>query len=118
MIFVLLDEPTLLVLDGVAEANREIEPDIAAEGDFTFFDAQGRPLAPVFPAPPDRRFLGMRIDDDPGPYDLRPAPPGAANLLAATAARPDLRLEPNGWFSSLDEVRHHVATAESRPPAS
>jgi hypothetical protein len=110
MIFVLLEEPTLLVLGDIVEVRREIEPLDAADSGFRFFDEQGRALTPTFPHRSGRRFLGMLLDNDPGPYELLPAPAGSPSTLEA-ALTPKIGIHPNSWFSSIDEVRRHLAAA-------
>jgi hypothetical protein len=108
MIFALLDEPTLLVLNDIVEARRELEPYDAASGDVRFFDEHGRALMPVFPHRSDRRILGILVDDDPGPYELLPAPTESTPTLAA-ALGPHIGVAPNPWFASIDDVRRHLA---------
>lgn len=117
MIFALLDEPLLLVLTDVGEARREIESLDIEAGGIRFFDEAGRELTPSFPHHSQRRVLGIRVTNDPGPFELQPAASDAPHVLASLLSS-EVRLKPNPWFSSLEAVRHdlrqHVLPEDSR----
>ena len=113
MLFAFIEDGTLEVVADLAEALRRFEPIDVESGVVAFYDDWGRPLSAVFPHRSERRFLGLRLDSDPGPYELQlnadatATPIGA--VLAETAA-----LTPNRWFSSLDDARAFLAARQPR----
>lgn len=105
MIFIVGEDRVVSVVATVDEANGECEPYDAESGTCEFFDDAGRQLVPVFPHRNTRRFLGMRVDDDPGPYELHLAKNSTDVIVKLLAS--GLTLDRNPWFVSLDEVKAH-----------
>jgi hypothetical protein len=112
MLFAYIDDGRLEVLEDIAAARREYASDDIESGTIRLFDDAGNPLTAVFQARSARKFLGMVISDDRGPFDLVPsAQPDAEKLVDAFA--PSVVLMPNRWFKDVDAVRAHLATAAS-----
>lgn len=103
MILALDDTNELHAFADLADANREVEGYDAESGAVRFFDASGRQLEPIFPLRDERRFLGIRLNNDPGRFELAPAAggePGLAVLLDGNT-----RVAPNPWFPTIEAVR-------------
>jgi hypothetical protein len=110
MLFVLTDERHLDVVDDVHEASRRYEAYDVESGDIVFYDRRGRRFAPTFPYRDDTRILGLRVTNDPGPYELMLDPDALPELLEEL---PTVRsLEENAWFQSLDQVRAALEAGE------
>jgi len=110
MLFVLTDERSLEIVADLHEATRRYEGYDVERGDIVFYDEQGRRLTPTFPYRNEARILGLRVSNDPGPYELAPDPDASPELLHELAS---VRyLESNPWFQSLDEVRAALETGE------
>ena len=105
MIFLVHEDRVVSVVATVDEANGECEPYDAEAGTCHFFDDAGRQLIPVFPHRNTRRFLGMRVDDDPGAYELQPAV-NSTDLIVKLFTT-GLTLDRNPWFASLDDMKAH-----------
>ena len=112
MLFAFIEDGTLEVLADQAEARTRFEPIDVESGVVAFYDDQGRPLAPVFPHRSERRFLGFRIDSDPGPYELELSADKTVTPFETTLAEA-AAMTPNAWFASLDAVRAHLAAQRS-----
>lgn len=110
MLFAYCDDGALEVVADEPEARRQYEGYDVESGAVRFFDASGNPLTPVFPERSERRFLGMRISNDPGPSDLVPSTERDAEKLQ-DAFGASVVLMPNRWFKDLDAVRSHLATS-------
>jgi hypothetical protein len=110
MLFAYNDDGTLEVVADEAEARGKFQSADVESGAIRLFDASGKALTPVFPERSQRKFLGMRLKDDPGPFDLVPSP-GGEGLQEAFA--PSVVLMPNRWFTNLEEVRAHLATSKA-----
>ena len=108
MIIGVLEDGTVLVLSDLAAAQREIESYDAESGAAAFYDSQGVPLSPQFPVRPTRRFLGLRVDADPGPFELAPAEAGTTRSImdALNGAK---HMVQNSFFASLADLRAHFA---------
>ncbi len=117
MIFALLDEPSPLVLSDVGEARREFESLDLEAGGVRFFDETGRELKPSFPHRSQHRVFGMRVTNEPGPFELGPAASDARQVLVSLLSSA-VRLEPNPWFSSIAAVRHVLRRPEVSDDAS
>lgn len=107
MLFAYNDDGRLEVVEDVTQARRQFESSDVESGAVRLFDERGRPLTPRFPHRSERKFLGIRISDDPGPFELDPAPDGAETLREAFG--PTVVLMPNRWFADLEAVRAHLA---------
>ena len=114
MLFAYIDDGRLEVLEDVNQARQEYASDDIDSGTIRLFDASGNPLTAVFPARTERKFLGMVISDDPGPFELVPSvEPGAEKLLDAFG--PSVVLMPNRWFRDVDAVRAHLTPRTVEP---
>jgi hypothetical protein len=107
MIFAYNEDGTLQVVADVAEARQHFESYDVESGAVRFFNAEGKPLEPQFPQRSERRFLGVRISSDPGPYDFVSA---AGGETLAQSLGPTVVLMPNSWFATVDAVHAHLAT--------
>lgn len=107
MLFAYNDDGRLEVVADVTEARRRFESSDVESGAVRLFDERGRPLTPRFPHRSERRFLGIRLSDDPGPFELEPAPAGDESLREAFG--PTVVLMPNQWFADLEAVRAHLS---------
>ena len=112
MLFALIEDGTLEVLADQAEALRRFEPIDVESGVVTFYDHRGRPLTAVFPHRSERRFLGFRIDDDPGPYELEPSVDATGAWLESALAEV-AAMTPNPWFTTLEAVQAHLSARPS-----
>jgi hypothetical protein len=108
MLFAYNDDGTLEVVADEAEARQKFESFDVESGAIRLFDASGSGLTPVFPERSQRKVLGMRLSEDPGPFDLVPSP---APERLQEAFGPSVVLMPNRWFKDLDAVRAHLAAA-------
>ncbi|MGH7637122.1 MAG: hypothetical protein ACREOK_05680 [Gemmatimonadaceae bacterium] len=107
MIFAYNEDGTLEVVADVTEARGRFESSDVESGAVRLFDSRGKPLQPHFPNRTEKKFLGMRMSSDPGPYELAPAT-GDGEMLEQ-ALGPTVVLMPNRWFPSLDAVHAHFA---------
>jgi hypothetical protein len=112
MLFAFIEDGTLEVIADLAEARRRFEPIDVESAVVAFYDERGRPLTAVFPNRSERRFLGLRVSPDPGPYELElnrdtTAEPIETALLEVAA------LTPNPWFSTLDDAKAYLTTSRS-----
>ena len=114
MLFAYIDDGRLEVLEDVTEARREYASGDIESGTIRLFDGAGNPLTAVFPARSERKFLGMVISSDPGPFELVPSvEPEAEKLVDAFG--PSVVLMPNRWFTDVAAVRAHLAGASEAP---
>ena len=109
MIFAYNEDGTLEVVADVSEAHGRFESSDVESGAVRLFDSSGKPLQARFPTRTEKRFLGMRVSSDPGPYELTPATYLDETLDEALG--PTVVLMPNRWFPSLDAVHAHLAQA-------
>lgn len=107
MLFAYNEDGTLQVVADIDDARRHFEPRDVESGAIRLFDAAGRPLSPVFPKRSDRKFLGIRLSDDLGPYDLLARDADASDSLGAVLEEANV-LMPNPWFADLGAVRVHI----------
>lgn len=108
MLFAYNEDGTLEIVNDIEEARRHFESADVESGAIRLFDDTGRALNPVFPRRAERRFLGMRVSSDLGPYDLQPGGADAGDSLPAVLERANV-LMPNRWFADLTAVRRHFA---------
>lgn len=113
MLFAYNDDGTLQVVADEEEARRQFEGFDVESGAIRLFDSSGNPLTPSFPERSERKFLGMRVSNDPGPFQLKPADKDVEKLQEALAV--SVVLMPNQWFKDLDAVRAHLGSGELRP---
>ena len=111
MLFAFIEDGTLEVLADRADALSRFEPIDVESGVVLFYDELGRPLTAVFPHRSERRFLGLRIDSDPGPYELESSAEVPVIPLD-TALDEAAAMSPNAWFSTLDDVRAYLRARE------
>jgi hypothetical protein len=106
MLFAYMEDGSLEVVADLVEARRQFEGYDVESGAVRLFDETGRALVPEFPHRSTRTVLGMRVSDDPGPFELGPAPADSERLLDAFGTT--VVLLPNRWFASVDAVRAHL----------
>lgn len=109
MIFAYNEDGTLEVVADVTEARGRFESSDVESGAVRLFDSSGKPLQPVFPNRTEKKFLGMRVSSDPGPYELAAATDDDERLDQALG--PTVVLMPNRWFPNLDAVHAHLIQA-------
>ena len=110
MLFAYNEDGTLQVVADVDEARRHFEANDVESGAIRLFDQMGRPLSAVFPHRSERKFLGIRVSDDRGQYDLVTSEQNAVEALGAVLETAVV-LMPNPWFADLAAVRLHVERA-------
>lgn len=106
MLFAYNEDGTLEVVADVIEARARFESSDVESGAVRLFDAAGKPLEPHFPSRSEKKFLGVRVSSDPGPFELAPAIDGSEMLDDALG--PTVVLMPNRWFPNLDAVHAHL----------
>lgn len=109
MIFAYNEDGTLEVVADVAEARGRFESSDVESGAVRLFDSTGKPLEAHFPKRTEKRFFGLRVSSDPGPYELAPATDDGETLDQALG--PTVVLMPNRWFPDLDAVHAHLTQA-------
>ena len=108
MIFVFVEDGTLDIAADIDEVRRMCEPIDVESSVFTFFDADGRPLAPKFIRPNRvKRIFGLLSVIDQGEYALEPSDPSAHDSIAI-ALQETCAMEPNTWFTDLNAVRDYL----------
>jgi hypothetical protein len=107
MLFAYNDDGRLEVVEDVAEARDNFAASDVEAGVIRLFDETGRHMAPHFPERSEKKFLGMKLSSDPGPFHLQPAAPGAARLLDELG--PTIVVMPNRWFKDIDAVKAHLS---------
>jgi len=103
-----MDTGALWAFSSPEEAMTHCEKHDVAEGGWSFFDENGRPLEPAFG--PRRYLLGMKIDLP--EYTLDSSMVGAGPSLAARLS--EVRSIEHGPFTSVAEVQEHLARAQRR----
>lgn len=109
MIFAYNEDGTLEVVADVTEARGRFESSDVESGAVRLFDSSGKPLQAQFPNRTERKFLGLRVSSDPGPFELAPASHG--DEMLGQALGPTVVLMPNRWFPNLDAVHAHLTQA-------
>ncbi len=107
MLFAYNEDGTLEVVADEAEARIHFESYDVESGAVRLFDGSGNPLSPRFPHRSERKILGIRISDDPGPFELVASEGTGETLLQALS--PAVVLMPNRWFKDIDAVRARLA---------
>lgn len=108
MIFVFVEDGTLDIAADIDGVRRTCEPIDVESSVFTFYDADGRPLAPTFTKPNRvKRVFGLFSIIDQGEYTLEPGDPSAHDSIAV-ALQETRALEPNSWFADLNAVRDYL----------
>ena len=110
MLFAYNEDGRLEVVADEAEARQQFEGFDVESGAIRLYDASGKQLTQVFPKRSTKKFLGMRISDDPGPFNLVPSTERDAERLQ-DALGPTVVLMPNRWFENLDAVQDHLAAS-------
>jgi hypothetical protein len=109
MIFVFAEDASLHVAVDIEDVRRSCEPIDVESSVFTFYDHEGRLLAPRFTKPNRRtRILGLLSTIEPGEYTLEIADPATQDPIGVALQETEA-LEPNGWFANLDAVRAFLA---------
>lgn len=106
MLFAYNEDGTLEVVADLEEARRHFERRDVESGAIRLFDAGGKSLSPVFPHRSERKVLGFRVSEDPGPYDLVVRDTVAAESFEAVLEEANV-LMPNPWFPDLAALRSH-----------
>ena len=110
MIFAFLEDGTLEILEGAADAQCEYEGIDVESGTVRFYDESGVYLEPRFSVPNrSGRLLGLLGRVESGVYDLVPNPEAPQDSFAL-ALYETVILQPNRWFSSLDELKKAMAS--------
>jgi hypothetical protein len=107
MLFAYNDDGRLEVVDSVAEARDNFAAADVEAGVIRLFDDRGRYMAPHFPERSEKKFLGMKMSSDPGPFHLKPAEATAEKLLDELG--PTIVVMPNRWFKDIDAVKAHLS---------
>ena len=107
MLFAYNDDERLEVVADVAEARANFAASDVDAGVIRLFDETGRHMAPHFPQRREKKFLGMKLSSDPGPFDLKPPAAGADRLLDELG--PTIVVMPNQWFADIDAVKAHLS---------
>ena len=108
MIFVFAEDATLYVVEGLDEVRRLCEPIDVESGVFSFYDGDGRPLGATFTRPNrERRIFGVLSSVEPGEYVLGPAADASGDPISVALAETEA-LEPNRWFSDLEQVQEFL----------
>lgn len=107
MLFAYNDDGRLEIVESVAEARDNFAAADVEAGVIRLFDESGRYMAPHFPERSERKFLGMTLSSDLGPFDLRPPAAGADHLLDELG--PTIVVMPNRWFKDIDAVKAHLS---------
>jgi hypothetical protein len=113
MIFVFIEDGALDVIANLEEAQRNYEGIDVESGVFQFFDEKGIYLEPQFTEPNRTgRFLGIIKWVESGKFNLVPQTETDEDInlyLAETS-----EINPNPFFSSLDEVRQFLQGNRSK----
>jgi hypothetical protein len=112
VIFAVTDDGGLCVHDSLADVQRQHEGIDVEHGDVRFFDADGRPLKPVFTEPNRMgHVLGFEIIES-GDYTLESVPSTDGSEFRQTILPAVKYLEPNQRFGSLQSVRKAFGSIE------
>jgi hypothetical protein len=111
MLFAITDERGLEIFDDANAANVEIEGYDVESGAVVFYDERGCRLVPRFPHRSTTRIFGLRVSNDPGPYEFELSPDSRPALLEELGT---VRfLSENRWFKSIDEVRQALEAGDA-----
>ena len=107
MIFVFAEDSSLEIIASLEEARRNYECVDVESGVFQFFDDKGMYLEPQFTKPNrSGRFLGIFKWVESGEFELVSSPKADEDINTYLAETSEL--EPNPWFTELDEVRRFL----------
>jgi hypothetical protein len=106
MLFAYNEDGTLEVVADIDDARRHFQRRDVESGAIRLFDAAGNSLRPVFPHRTERKILGVRLSEDPGPYDLVAKESAASESFESVLQEANV-LMPNPWFADLAAVRSH-----------
>ena len=105
MIFAFVEDGTLQLLESEEDARRQFECIDVESGVVHFYDESGTFLEPRFTVPNRTgKWLGMLSWVESGTFHLVPNP-DAAHDSFALALFETTALNPNRWFSSLEELK-------------
>ena len=107
MLFAYNDDGRLEVVEDVAEARDNFAASDVEAGVIRLFDDRGRYMAPHFPERSEKKFLGMKLSSDPGPFHLKAGDAAGESLLDALG--PTIVVMPNKWFKDIDAVKAHLS---------
>jgi len=107
MLFAYNDDGRLEVVENVSEARDNFAATDVEAGVIRLFDEAGRYMAPHFPERSERKFLGLKLSSDPGPFHLHPPTATAEQLLDELG--PTIVVMPNRWFKDIDAVKAHLS---------
>ena len=108
MIFVFVEDGTLEVVADLDAVRRMSEPIDVESSVYRFYDADGRPLTPLFTKPNRQtRFFGLFTTLTQGEYTLEAGDTSQEDPIAVALLETAV-LEPNEWFTDLDAVREYL----------
>ena len=112
MIFAFVEDGTVEVLDGPAVA-QHYEPIDVENQVFVFYDEDGTWLRPRYTRPNRRRFFGLLLEE--GSFELeRSTEPDPVVDSFSVAINAAVTLKANKYFPSLEAIRQHVASKQTR----
>jgi len=107
MLFAIVEDGTVRVLEDQSAARREFEGIDVENGVVTFYAQDGSLLLPRFTRPNKRKLLGLLVES--GEYDLSPSFEATTNVDSFEIAIGEATVvEPNPHFKSIAEIRAHV----------
>jgi hypothetical protein len=113
MIFAFVEDGSLHIKRDLNEVRRDFEAVDVENLVVTFYDDTGQPLAPVFTRPNRRRkLLGFLVSLEQGEFELQPTQAPTRDPIEVVLDE-TVTLEPNPFFTSLEEVRTHLLKARS-----
>ena len=113
MIFAFVEDGSLQIKRDLREVRRDFEAVDVENLVVTFYDDQGQPLVPVFTRPNRRRkFLGILVSLEQGEFELQPTRDPTWDPIEV-ALDETVSLEPNPFFSSIEQIRAHLLKARS-----
>jgi hypothetical protein len=107
MLFAYNDDGRLEVVADEAEARNNFAASDVEAGVIRLFDENGKVMTPTFPDRKSKKFLGMTLSSDPGPFHLMPSGADGERLLESLG--PTIVVMPNRWFKDIDAVKAHLA---------
>ena len=113
MLFAYNDDGRLEVVADEAEARNNFAASDVEAGVIRLFDEHGKVMTPSFPQRKQKKFLGVTVSSDPGPFHLTPSGPDGERLLESLG--PTVVVMPNRWFTDIDAVKSHLKRAAHAP---
>ena len=112
MIFAFVEDGSLQIKRDLREVRRDFEAVDVENLVVTFYDDKGCPLAPVFTRPNRRRkLLGFLVSLEQGEFELEPTRDPTWDPIEIVLNE-TVTLEPNPFFSSIEQVRAHLLRAQ------